>query len=66
MSKFTGNIGREEEDGLGWEGLVPSKDEKDSSMCTCRKSDAWRCAVDQNLLTVSCHCRCHRFRGERR
>lgn len=25
MSRFTGNIGREEEDGLGWEGLLPER-----------------------------------------
>lgn len=25
MSKFTGDIGPEEEDGLGWEGLLPKR-----------------------------------------
>lgn len=28
--------------------------------CTCTRSDAWRCAVDRHLPTVSCHCSCHR------
>ncbi len=28
MSMFTGNIGREEEDGLGWGGLVPTARER--------------------------------------
>lgn len=31
--------------------------------CACRLSDAWRCAVNQNLRTVACHCRCHRPRA---
>jgi hypothetical protein len=29
MSRFTGNIGPEEEDGLGWDGLVPTKAERE-------------------------------------
>lgn len=29
--------------------------------CFCRRSDAWRCAVDQNIVgRVSCSCGCHR------
>jgi len=29
--------------------------------CFCRKSDAWRCARDQNLIDrVACNCPCHR------
>lgn len=29
--------------------------------CSCRMSDAWRCAVDQNLTdTIACRCECHR------
>lgn len=28
--------------------------------CSCRKSDAWCCAVDQNLSTVACTCSCHK------
>jgi hypothetical protein len=28
--------------------------------CSCKFSDAWRCAVDQNLTSVSCPCGCHR------
>jgi len=28
MSRFTGNLGREEEDGLGWDGLVESGRER--------------------------------------
>lgn len=31
MSRFTGEIGREEEDGLGWEGLVPTKEESQAA-----------------------------------
>lgn len=27
--------------------------------CSCSKSDAWRCAVDQGINTVACHCPCH-------
>ena len=27
--------------------------------CNCKRSDAWMCAVDQSLRTVSCHCSCH-------
>lgn len=29
MSRFTEGLGREEEDGLGWEGLVPTKAERE-------------------------------------
>ena len=29
-------------------------------VCNCKLSDAWRCAVDQRLSTVSCSCSCHR------
>lgn len=28
--------------------------------CSCKHSDAWRCAVDKRLTTVSCSCACHR------
>lgn len=29
--------------------------------CNCRMSDAWKCAVDQNLTdTIACRCECHR------
>lgn len=45
MSRFTGDIGREEEDGLGWEGLVPTKEERQEAAlrnrklpCTCTGS----------------------------
>lgn len=31
-----------------------------SSTCQCRRNDAWRCAVDQSLSTISCPCPCHR------
>ena len=31
MSRFTGGVGREEEDGLGWEFLVPTKEEKEEA-----------------------------------
>ncbi len=30
--------------------------------CNCKKSDAWRCAREQSLRTVACHCACHRRR----
>lgn len=30
--------------------------------CGCRKSDAWRCAIDQNAATVACPCKCHKTR----
>ncbi len=30
-------------------------------LCNCNESDAWRCAVDKNLRTVSCPCGCHRY-----
>lgn len=29
-------------------------------MCSCRHTDAWRCAVERNITTVTCHCDCHR------
>lgn len=29
--------------------------------CSCRLSDAWRCAVDRRLGTVACSCKCHRL-----
>lgn len=32
----------------------------DADPCNCQMSDAWRCAVDQNLRTVSCPCKCHK------
>lgn len=28
--------------------------------CSCRKSDAWRCAVEQNQPEVACTCSCHK------
>lgn len=28
--------------------------------CSCRMSDAWRCAKDQNSRELSCSCSCHR------
>jgi hypothetical protein len=31
MSTFSGNIGREEEDGAGWEGLEPTKAEREET-----------------------------------
>lgn len=30
------------------------------TVCACRKSDSWRCAVDLGLSFLSCHCACHR------
>lgn len=33
------------------------------SACACKKRDAWRCAVEQGLRTVSCHCACHRSKN---
>lgn len=32
--------------------------------CSCRRVDAWRCAVDQNLRTVACTCPCHKRQGK--
>lgn len=32
--------------------------------CSCKQSDAWRCAVDQRLSTVTCRCACHRSRPD--
>ena len=29
LNKFTGGIGPEEEDGLGWDGLVPTREERE-------------------------------------
>jgi hypothetical protein len=29
--------------------------------CGCKRSDAWRCAVELGLRTVSCSCKCHRY-----
>lgn len=31
--------------------------------CNCKRSDAWRCAVEQGLSTVSCHCKCHQAKN---
>lgn len=36
------------------------EEDREEKVCDCKKSDAWRCAVDKNLITVSCHCLCHR------
>ena len=30
------------------------------NLCFCRFNDAWKCACDQGLSSVSCHCDCHR------
>lgn len=30
------------------------------AQCGCNYSDAWRCAVDRRLNTISCSCPCHR------
>lgn len=32
-----------------------------SRTCNCRRSDAWRCAVDQGSSSVACSCACHRY-----
>lgn len=31
--------------------------------CGCLSSDAWRCAVKQNLPTVACRCSCHKAKS---
>ena len=28
--------------------------------CTCRRDDAERCAIDQNIDIVACNCDCHK------
>jgi hypothetical protein len=57
MSEFTGNIGREEEDGLGWGSLVPTSEEKEEekiaaqekareiSCCDTKSCPAWDCGI---------------------
>ncbi len=36
-------------------------DSADLTDCSCRKSDAWKCAVDKNLPNaIACGCSCHR------
>jgi hypothetical protein len=37
---------------------------EDIEKCDCKRSDAWRCAVEKNLNTVSCHCKCHNKRAK--
>ena len=44
MSTFSGNIGREEEDGAGWGGLVPTKAERERD-----KRDAQVAKEQKNL-----------------
>ena len=42
---------------------LSGKDQLDliEEKCSCRMSDAWRCAVDQNLTdSIACRCQCHR------
>ena len=34
----------------------------DPAECSCRMSDAWRCANDLNLPSIACTCACHRSR----
>lgn len=34
--------------------------------CSCKYSDAWRCATARKLRTVSCSCACHRDDPQRR
>jgi hypothetical protein len=34
--------------------------------CGCPANDAWKCAVQTNRTTVSCHCYCHQERTQKR
>jgi len=36
------------------------ENDKTKAECDCKLSDAWRCAIQKGLSTVSCHCPCHR------
>lgn len=33
---------------------------QEKTTCSCKFSDAWRCAVSQSLSTIACYCQCHR------
>ena len=67
MSRFTGDIGREEEDGLGWDGLVESgreKRERETYDGLVRDAMLWRKRqiaatdtrkiIEETLESISC------------
>jgi hypothetical protein len=49
-----------ERKGFGGDGKIFPLKTSYEKLCDCQVSDAWRCAMLQNLRTVSCHCKCHR------
>lgn len=49
MSMFTGHIGREEEDGLGWGGLLP---DKESRITDGNVTNVMPMAIDRPLAYV--------------